>query len=355
MNYEEIYPSIVVYKNVIEDIDELYDLVVKSETEFKGDFIFGEWIKWFVFGTYVNVNNHVDQGFLSTCHQNLNDDESRKKEIFIYEKISNATQRCIDHYVQSKNIKVPENSYVTKPNIAKYIRIEWLDDGRDSSWEDLAMQFHTDYEIGKWFQSSRQFLLTANLYINDDYDGGEIIFLHNGNLIPYKPIKGDLIVFPSGSPLYPEEPNRDPYFHAVGLVSNGEKFFTRSYIQYETENQPYFYEMKEHFPSDEDFNQEIERINKLGMNTIGVFFGLNPFTNESIPFSLKKYNKFKDKNGYYPDLWISAHTCVEKLYDIKFPGFFYRDENDWHRNKDGSLCEIVDQEGFAKLKEMFGE
>jgi len=324
MKYEEIYPSIIVYKDVIGDIDKLYDLVVKSESSSKGDFILEEWVQWFVFGTYVSVRNEVDDGLLLDFKQNPIQDEWYQKELYIYEQISNATKKCIDHYASMKQISFPDGSFITRPNIAKYIRLEWLGDDRPEDWGDYAMQFHTDYEIGKWFTKCRQFLLTANLYLNDDYEGGEIIFLHNENIINYKPKKGDLIVFPSGSPRYPEEPFRDPYFHAVSVVESGEKYFTRSYVQYETDYSDYWYELKSSCSSDEEFNSNIESIYKSGHNTVGVFIGDKPYSGISVKYSpkLHKNNKIK--------IWVSASEYVKLIYDVKSKNMYFRDSDGNH-------------------------
>ena len=344
MNYEEIYPSIVVYKNVVEDIDELYDLVVKSETQFKGDFIFEEWIQWFVFGTYVSVDKHADPGFLSACHENINLDEWQQKELYIYDQISNATKKCIDHYASMKQVSFPDGSFITRPNIAKYIRLEWLDDDRPDSWGNLAMQFHTDYEMGKWFTKSRQFLLTANLYINDDYDGGEIIFLHDAEFIHYKPSKGDLIVFPSGSPLYPEKPLRNPYFHGVNVVRSGEKYFTRSYVQYETDYDEYWYNLKKSFDSEDDFNEKLESIYKSGGNTVGIYAGNGPQEGGSPFYEVKPENKDVDK------FWISASYVVDKLYDVNNENIYFRNIDGWHYKK-GDRDTIVDHGYWQEILE----
>lgn len=321
MNFEEIYPSIIVYKDTVDDVDSLLGKIKYSEEKSHGDFILEEWSQWFVFGTYTNPLPGLTLGGIEEVYNKNSDNFLATIEKDIYDTISLATKNCIDHYVQLKNIDIPDNHIITSPNIAKYIRTEWLDDTRDLSWGGLAMQFHTDYEIGKWFLQSRQFLLTANLYINDDYEGGEIIFYHNDNLIKYKPQKGDLIVFPSGSPLYPDHPNRNPYFHGVGLVFGGEKYFTRSYIQYETEYQDFYYELKNQFTDEKEFEEKIQEIIKGGYNTIGVYMGDGPQEGVATPFDP---NKWKDGDGF----WVVADEIVNTLYDIKYNKMFIRKGHD---------------------------
>lgn len=322
MNYKEIYPSIFVYNNVVQDPEKLYDLVARSESFSNGKYIFQDWVKWFVFGTFCSVVENLD---IKDVKARFFDEEVFINELFIYEEITKATEKCVKDYCNRNNVKVPENAYITAPNIAKYIRSEWLDDEEMSSMypakndaKELVMQFHTDYEIGKWFTKSRQFLLTANLYINDNYDGGEIFFLNKGQIIPYKPKMGDLIVFPSGSPLYPEYPMRDPYFHGVGTVRGGEKYFTRSYIQYETDYDDYWYELRDSFSSEEEFESHIKEIYRGGNNIIGVYAGKDPFTDEDPAHNMGL--SLLDQE----DIWVIASETVYNLYDIFGDNMYFK-------------------------------
>lgn len=323
MDFEEIYPSIVVYKNAVSDIDSLLEKIKYSENKSNGKFILEEWSQWFVFGTYTNPLPGLAPDDAEEIYNKNSDNLLVALEKEIYDTISLATKTCVEHYIKLKKVKIPDNHRITSPNIAKYIRTEWLDDNRDSSWGSLVMHFHTDYEVGKWFLKCRQFLITANLYINDDYEGGEIIFYHNDSLIEYKPQKGDLIVFPSGSPLYPDHPNRNPYFHGVGLVFGGEKYFTRSYIEYETEYQDFYYELKNKFKDKEKFEEKIQEIVRGGYNIAGVFMGNGPPNDESIPFDVNKWE-------HGDDFCVHVDKIIDLLYDIKYGQvFFSENREDW--------------------------
>ncbi len=68
------------------------------------------------------------------------------------------------------------------------------------------------------------------MYFNDDYKKGGVIFNIEGDRIRYKPNAGDVIVFPSGSPLFP---GNKKYLHAVETAYEKNKFISRNYIMYE--------------------------------------------------------------------------------------------------------------------------
>lgn len=238
LQYEEIYPKIIVYKNTISDIDKLYNLVRKFESYSAGRFFMKEWTKWFVFGRYSSFKSFEEvledsYSHLSNCLYSASEKEAMlmllKEESEFYNAIVLSNTFVLGHYISKFEVKLPPKSFMTTPNVAKYDCD--IDYGRGKE-NRMAMQFHTDYLLGEWYWPDDAFLLTCTTYINDDYNGGEIVFLAGEDIIPYKPSAGDVIVFPSGSPLFPEKPNRQPYFHAVNSIKNKPKYFIRNYIKY---------------------------------------------------------------------------------------------------------------------------
>jgi hypothetical protein len=113
---------------------------------------------------------------------------------------------------------------------------------------DYALPFHTDFHYPTADQEGLKPFLTITMYLNDDYEGGDIeyrifnksqdnirieginmIDKDTGETVPgfnYKPKAGDIIVFPS----------RLPYYHGVKKVTRGQKLFIRTFWMYKKEN-----------------------------------------------------------------------------------------------------------------------
>lgn len=80
-----------------------------------------------------------------------------------------------------------------------------------------ALGFHTDFQKELKDAPGLKYSISTTFYLNDNYNGGEIIFDIKGkdSLIKYKPKSGDIVVFPS------------EYLHAANSVQGGEKTIIR--------------------------------------------------------------------------------------------------------------------------------
>lgn len=87
--------------------------------------------------------------------------------------------------------------------------------------EGTSLTWHTDYMPD---EDHTHWSMTINVYLNDDYEGGNILFkMHlppnhaeTEVLVDYKPSKGDLLIFPSGY----------PYYHRTSDVVGGIRYYT---------------------------------------------------------------------------------------------------------------------------------
>jgi len=238
LKYEEIFPYVCVYKNLINKPEDFYNilkssLILSEENPDKKIGIFPKWVDWFIFGKYVSVTN--DDLIKQKSEEDLTDTHLLyMRETMVATAIKEARIAAISHYVGKYNIPPLKEVVIQQPiNIGMYYSNIVSDSGKVN---DLTMQYHTDYKVDMIEQECFNPLLTCNFYFNDDYDGGEISFYAYGKKFDYKPAAGDIIVFPSGSPLFP---GNEPYFHAVKKVENGNKFIARNYLMYKqdaTEN-----------------------------------------------------------------------------------------------------------------------
>lgn len=225
----EICPYICVYKNLMQDNAELYSIADHLSNDISNNLLF-DWGKWSFFGTYGRANSSIeDPALLDKANQNHN--TNYFKEIKIYKRIQEIAETALNDYVTKYNVKLPEKSFIEKSvNIAKY-DIE-LDIGKMNGFNGpiaKAMEFHTDYSSDQ--NRKDNFLITCNIYFNNDYDEGGLIFDVEGDTVEYKPNAGDVVVFPSGSPLF--YPNNKKYLHAVRTPYKKNKFLSRNFIMHE--------------------------------------------------------------------------------------------------------------------------
>ena len=231
LEYEEIFPYVCVYKNLIKKPEDIHNLLKTSlqlseENPDKNFGAFPNWIDWFVFGKYVSVSG--DDLIKPKSEEDLTDSHLLYvRETMIASWIMEARIAAISHYVGKYKVPTLKEAVIQQPlNLAMYYSNVLTDSQKHNN---LTMQYHTDFRVDQIEQECFNMLLTCNFYFNDDYEGGEISFYAYGKKFEYKPEAGDIIVFPSGSPLFP---GNEPYFHAVNNITSGNKFIARNYLMY---------------------------------------------------------------------------------------------------------------------------
>jgi hypothetical protein len=232
----EIYPKILVYKNMFKDISKSYKVLTDSleETE---DRVFSPWTQWSIFGDYMNPI--VPNFSMSYKYANIENIEAKtetqqNEKDFALEMMQNfhlVTEDYIQRYgidvdldaksINEDGVEVPTWRW-TGGTIGKY----------HVSTEDhqVGMRYHSDYIREQGYAPGYKFVITCTIYFNDDYEGGEVDFAMGDKLVKYKPEAGDLLVFPSGHPDYLTEEGK-PYLHGVMPSYNKNKFLSRMYWQ----------------------------------------------------------------------------------------------------------------------------
>jgi len=294
LTYKEIYPRIFVYSNLFPDHKNLHDIMHKSEKKSEGKGVYHEWTDWFIFGKYCSsrssklIIEDIKQCFKDGIEYDF---DLYDQEILLYNRLNETVIAAISNYITVNDVPLPKNSYISDQNIARY------NPGVDSG-EGKTMQYHTDYGIGEWYWPGEKFLLTATTYMNDDYEGGELMFSIGDEIIKYKPKAGEIVVFPSGSPLYP---GGEPYFHAVGGIRNSSKSLVRMYLKHTANGEKKWYDGEQKYGKEEWY--EIARKRAEGHNCIAVFDNIPRICSALITklYGIPKENYTVRENIFYDE------------------------------------------------------
>jgi Rps23 Pro-64 3,4-dihydroxylase Tpa1-like proline 4-hydroxylase len=189
--------GLVYYENVIQDPQKVIDTVNELDTFYKDnpgrDIAQNPWTPWkndsagtnevFCWQKFINQPQNIDQ-----------QDPQYEKQLFISETLFGAIDRVMNHYSKElypfaeKNLKSRE----------KFMHLLRYD-------KDGYLPAHQDQGI-----STR--VLSVLIYLNDDYEGGEIEFPHSN--VKIKPTAGSVIFFPSNF----------LYVHTVHPLVSGQRY-----------------------------------------------------------------------------------------------------------------------------------
>jgi hypothetical protein len=224
-----VAPQIVVYKNAFKHSSELIDIMASDS-----DSIFNNWEQWYQQGyrkkTAFDRNTWVPK----------NDSDKAKKEFDYLNQICKAIdfiqQDYFDQFGNEKGVWPPyikDWDKVSSPIDFIYVDYFRYDEsivGTGDNLDVLLMDYHVDeFPIGYDANLSRD-VITINLYLNDEYSGGEICaYDHISNKsYKYKPSPGDIVVMPS----------TEPFYHAVKGFSGADRYFLRVFVKYDSIGSP---------------------------------------------------------------------------------------------------------------------
>ena len=232
----ELYPHIVVYKNLFKDISKSYKVLTDS-LEDSEDRIFNPWTQWSIFGEYLNpvipsYSTRTKYGNFENVEATTENQKAQKDfGLELHENFHLVSEDYIKRYgidVDLDALSTDESGNLTKTwryaagSISRY-HVSTDD-------EKIGMRYHSDYMREDAESPGYKFVITCTVYFNDDYEGGEVDFSMGNKLIKYKPEAGDLLVFPSGHPDYLTEEG-NPYLHGVMPAYKKNKYLARMYWQ----------------------------------------------------------------------------------------------------------------------------
>lgn len=234
-----IYDGLVVYKNMLPNFKEHLELLKESKKFQKINYYFKPWEDWYGFGDMMNI------GLDPLTQKFYEDSKYKEDQIKFINALRNAFYKCTYDYVKEWNFSLP-NWVGNGLSICKYTPTNHKG--------PYAMLYHTDFRPTEAEAPGKKFALTCTIYLNDDYKGGGLSFIHEetGDVINYKPNAGDVVVFPSGL----------PYWHAVDRIDEGDKYLVRCFWSYFFEGTKEWFENEKRYGSEEWEKLETERMKK---------------------------------------------------------------------------------------------
>lgn len=246
MNKYEIYPKVMLYQNVIENVDEIYNILKESHN---GDSLL-KWRRWDPMGLIALTHPHLIKKEMVASEQSVKEKEAIDHLYSVYTKLFDDYAKDWSKVGHWPNYVGEWNLNLNKWHISE---ISFLKHEPHPEWH-MSMNYHTDAH--SWSEDARaiNFIATVTIYLNDNYTGGEIAFLDEStnNLIKYKPKAGDVTIFPSGH----------PYFHGVYSAKDNDRYAVRMFYMYEHEGSKEWLENEKKYGPEVWEQMEKERAEK---------------------------------------------------------------------------------------------
>jgi hypothetical protein len=314
MQKNQLMPKVIVYSGVLDNTEFITSTIKQSEAEEnQGRYYINKWGKWGRIGTSTQLKNwlfSLSNGSLLNVGDEsdwcinkrtwflLNkDDKSSHKcdntndEVYVPEDYAPIEKEDLDWFKNNYfNLISDENSIDQRKMLTsirsayKKVLLDYIKDWgadesfdrvnnfnlKDGSWQipnfgilhhsktpddySMSMTYHTDTHQYDTERGGNHFILTITMYLNDDYEGGELTFLNedDGDVIHYRPKAGDITVFPSAV----------PYWHGVERVESGDRYLVRTFLAKEFEPSDSWKKNAEHYGLEEYKKMEHERISK---------------------------------------------------------------------------------------------
>lgn len=243
MNYtskKTIMPFVVLYEGVFDNVPEILQMLKESEKQKSR--ILLDWEPWYELGQRTR--------FLYSTDNDLTEIEKNQLEMHntIYDGLMETYKDYIADWNQGHIVEQYINPLKSMYQDWKYVFGEIVTDWNnfdkaanvpvEDSWMkssvevlkhdhtvgeglELAIGYHIDAFNSKDAAGPKS-IITGTVYLNDDYQGGEISFLNefDSTIVTYKPKQGDVIVFPSAK----------PFFHAAQRLSGTDKYLIRNFL-----------------------------------------------------------------------------------------------------------------------------
>lgn len=198
INYEVPYGKIVYFPGVLENVDALMEKI-----EITNSIAVSPWGIWYANS---DVNAHA-YGELKTFTRSLmhqeTDPDLKAACIEIIDTLVDSMSKAAKAYAEIHNIDQDDLDYALSALNQEGTRF-----GINKYYEKEFMGPHVD-----WNEFNSEITYTIVVYLNDDYEGGELYFVDPEIDIKIKPVKGSIVMFPSVL----------PYLHQSCEITAGRK------------------------------------------------------------------------------------------------------------------------------------
>lgn len=276
----KLYDQVNVYPNAIKNVSNHIQMLKDSEYKFGGKFNFNEWQDWYGIGMMMNMGM-LDRNELPINKEPEN--QHANSQIEFMQDARDAFFSTTDDYISEYNITLPD--WEPKPTWARSgLSVCRYDITKNP--QHLALAYHTDTHEFDTESPGQKFAITCTMYLNDDYEGGEVSFLNedDGEVVTWKPSAGDVIVFPSHA----------PFFHGVHPVFDNHRYLIRTWWFWDYKGSNNWHENNKKYGS--EIWQEMEKKRKREEFESGnwhrhiVFEGedQSQMGHKSVPFYVKR-------------------------------------------------------------------
>jgi len=254
----EIFPKVLVYKNMFTDIKNTLKVIKESESSDTSEYI-TKWGQWGDFGTIAKTAENFEGLNLNT--------ESAKNQFKILTELFENYNLAAKDYIQRYKNEINWPDFIghfnldSSPWIKARADILKYDVGTQRS---MSLYYHVDQNRWSLSSAGPKFVLTITVYLTDDYEGGEISFLNDetNEILTYKPQAGDIVVFPS---FY-------PYHHGVMRVLSGEKYLFRMFVKWNYEGDKEWNALKEKYGIEQMEKMDLDELERKSQLALDKFY-----------------------------------------------------------------------------------
>lgn len=198
LKYEIPYENVVYFPGIVEDVDS-----VISAIESTNSVAVSPWEIWYASSDTSGYKYGEVKFMNKSLLRDETDEEIRSKSEYILSTLINAMAAAATKYAEI---------YKVDKNLLDYalyaLNMEGTKYGINKYYENMYMGPHVD-----WNEQNSDITYTIVVYLNDDYEGGELFFVEPDINIKIKPKKGSIVMFPSVL----------PYLHQSCEITSGRK------------------------------------------------------------------------------------------------------------------------------------